>query len=65
MSITLGEVTPYVPEDPVHERDGKWHFYDETWYYTHGPYGTEAAARAALSDYADSIDREYENGKRT
>ena len=40
--------------DPVHEEDGKWYFWDETWSERHGPYNTEEEARAAIKDYIDN-----------
>jgi hypothetical protein len=38
--------------DPVFRtRDGKWHFYEETWAHTNGPYDTEAECDEALNNY--------------
>jgi hypothetical protein len=39
--------------DPVHHdpTDDKWYFWDETWSDRHGPYVTEALARAYLERY--------------
>ncbi len=43
--------------DPVHEEEGKWWFYDETWADRLGPFDTEEEARIAISEYADFLDR--------
>lgn len=37
--------------DPVHEKDGKWFFWTETWGEEIGPYDTERQARDALEVY--------------
>jgi len=42
--------------DPVHERDGLWYFYDETWANELGPYPTEDHARVALREYVRALD---------
>jgi len=38
-------------QDPVHFREGKWWFWDETWANEIGPHTTEAEARVALDRY--------------
>jgi hypothetical protein len=50
--------------DPVHEEDGKWYFWDETWADRHGPYDTEEIARAELKKYCDYLDGELNDGGR-
>lgn len=40
------------PEDPVHQRNGKWYFYDEDDKAV-GPYDTEAAARRRFDQYIE------------
>lgn len=37
--------------DPIHEEDGKWYFWDETWADRYGPYDTEEIARETLKRY--------------
>ena len=37
--------------DPVHEENGKWYYWLETWADRHGPYETEEIAREELSNY--------------
>ncbi len=37
--------------DPIHERDGKWYFWDEVWAHAIGPFGTEKLARQNLKKY--------------
>ena len=41
--------------DPVHERDGKWYFWDETWAYESEPFDTEEQANGALQVYCDKL----------
>ena len=41
--------------DPVHEEEGKWYFWDETWGYRYGPYRDEEQARASMKDYASKL----------
>lgn len=43
------------PMDPVHAHEGSWWFWDEIWVDRHGPYATEAEARAALRAYAEQL----------
>lgn len=42
--------------NPVHESQGKWWFWDETWANEIGPYNTEEEANQALTHYAQSLD---------
>jgi hypothetical protein len=42
--------------DPVHQENGEWWFWDETWADRWGPFPTEAAARESLSRYVDHLD---------
>jgi hypothetical protein len=42
-------------EDPVHEENGKWYFWDETWAHREGPFDTEEEARAAVEDYCRNV----------
>jgi hypothetical protein len=39
------------PPVPVHEEDGQWYFWDETWASRYGPYKTESIANNELEDY--------------
>jgi hypothetical protein len=50
-------------EDPVHEKDGKWYFWDETWGDWFGPYDSEVEAREKLSAYGRWLD-EPQEGRR-
>lgn len=36
---------------PVHEYEGKWWFWDETWCHAHGPYESKAEAAEELYKY--------------
>jgi len=38
--------------DPVHNENGQWYFWDETWAERYGPYATEREARCTLESYA-------------
>lgn len=42
---------PLWPMDPVHERDGVWYYWDETWAGEVGPFITEGIARTELRRY--------------
>lgn len=42
------------PEDPVHQYNDKWYFYDEDGGVV-GPYDTEAAARRRLEVYLETL----------
>jgi hypothetical protein len=46
----------YTPPDPVHEEEGKWYHWDETWADRHGPFDTEEKAREALEKYAHFLE---------
>lgn len=39
--------------DPVHEEDGKWYFWEETWADRNGPYDTEEIAKSELKRYCE------------
>lgn len=41
--------------DPVHSNSQGWWFYDETWSFAHGPYGSEDETRSALHAYAQTL----------
>jgi len=43
-------------EDPVHEENGEWYFWNETWADRHGPFENEEAARKALAKYCEYLD---------
>lgn len=43
--------------NPVHENDGKWYFWNETWSGVLGPYLTESIADEQCSLYGKSLDR--------
>ena len=42
--------------DPVHEENGQWYFYDETWSDRLGPYESEKKARRKLKEYINWLD---------
>lgn len=37
--------------DPVHVRDGKYYFWDETWSHEHGPFDSEMEVYIAFGKY--------------
>lgn len=41
--------------DPVHNQEGHWYFWDETWGDRHGPYDTEREARSQLAKYKQVV----------
>ncbi len=41
--------------DPVFQCDTGWHFFDETWSDTHGPFPDEETARSMLKKYAAAL----------
>jgi hypothetical protein len=41
--------------DPVHEENGKWYFWEETWADRQGPFDTELQARNACEQYAQAL----------
>jgi hypothetical protein len=43
------------PRDPIHEKDGKWYFWTETWADEYGPYDTREIAEKELARYVESI----------
>lgn len=48
--------TPRVePQDPIHEHDGKWWFWDEVWANRVGPYNSRQEASEALDKYGASL----------
>ncbi len=44
--------------DPVHQHDGQWYFWDETWRERVGPYDSEDQANQALGAYLTTLDSE-------
>ena len=42
--------------NPVHEKDGKWYFWDETWSDRIGPYDSEQEANKKIRDYAHFLE---------
>lgn len=50
------EVINYECPDPVHQEDGKWYFWSETWADRQGPYDTEENARFELVAYCQWLD---------
>jgi len=38
-------------KDIVHQEDGKWYFWDETWADRHGPFETKEEADKELDKY--------------
>jgi len=45
--------------NPIHEENGKWFFWDETWADRLGPYDSEKTARKKLKEYHDFLDDGY------
>lgn len=45
-----------VRTNPVHEKDGKWYFWDETWSDRIGPYDSEQEANKKIRDYAHFLE---------
>ena len=43
--------------NPVHEKNRKWYFWNETWSEEYGPYFTEGIADEQCSLYGKSLDR--------
>lgn len=41
--------------DPVHEYEGKWWFWEETWSDRMGPYDSEEQARTELARYCKEV----------
>ena len=41
---------------PVHEHEGQWYFWDETWADRVGPFDTREDASDALADYCEQLD---------
>lgn len=48
--------------DPIHEHNGQWYFWDETWVDRYGPYSTEKEARKMFQAYCENC-LNYEGGK--
>ena len=49
--------------DPVHEEDGVWYYWTETWADRHGPFKTEGEARIELNRYCEFLDSAGEEEK--
>ncbi len=41
--------------NPIHEEDGKWYFWIETWHDRYGPYETKEEAEANLRRYCKEV----------
>ena len=52
---TVTTTTSDAQPDPVHQEEGKWYFWEETWADKQGPYETEAEARSACEAYARTL----------
>jgi len=39
----------------VHQEDGKWFFWEETWAHRQGPFDTEKEARETLDRYCREV----------
>jgi hypothetical protein len=50
--------------NPVHEENGQWYFYDETWADRHGPYDSEAYANLQLRLYGEYLNDNNKTGWR-
>lgn len=46
---------PSRARDPIHEEDGRWYFWDETWSSRIGPFLSRPGAAAYLRMYARSL----------
>jgi hypothetical protein len=49
--------SPKSPGDPIFQDQRGWHFYDETWADSMGPFDTLEECRDALSRYCDYLDQ--------
>lgn len=43
--------------DPIHEENGQWYYWDETWAWRTGPFDTEAEAREDLMKYCEMLNK--------
>jgi hypothetical protein len=43
-------------QNPIHEEEGKWYFWDETWADRYGPYTSETECRQELDKYIKWLD---------
>lgn len=50
-----------LPDTPLHQEDGKWYFWDETWSDRYGPFDTEEKAKEELAKYAVYLDNILHN----
>lgn len=41
--------------DPIHEHEGKWWFWDETWSDRHGPYDSKERAEVSFKVYVETF----------
>jgi len=41
--------------DPIHEKNGKWYFYDESWSEVWGPFETHEEAEHELAKYLEKL----------
>ena len=39
----------------IHQHNGKWYFFDETWTNRVGPYTTKEDAKVALKNYVENV----------
>lgn len=46
---------PAAAVDPVHEEDGRWYFYEETWADRQGPFDSREEAAEACERYAREV----------
>ena len=44
-----------IGSDPVHEHNGKWYFWDESWSNRIGPYESEEEAARKLEQYCEQV----------
>jgi hypothetical protein len=51
MTLGLALATKGDDRNPVHEEDGQWYFYDETWSNRLGPFPDRETADAKLNAY--------------
>ena len=44
--------------NPIHEENGKWYFWDETWAHRMGPYDSREKVEKEFKSYIDIIEWE-------
>jgi hypothetical protein len=49
------DTVEYAAPDPIHEENGQWYFWDETWANRLGPYPDRATAAGKLDAYIKQL----------